>query len=123
MRIATAQLDNNDLNAIIDYLILFFSKNKSVEVNIMYGWDCNTENLYTDIKTRVEYIKLFIQKSEIDGIFTLGKSDLYIQSLDGQFGFQLCHESDAHFEAKDMNLLEKVEKDWSTKYKTYRQAE
>lgn len=118
MRIITQRLNKNQLSMMIDYIVDFFQEHNHKEIIVYFGWDCNTGNMYKDIKISVDKIKEFIEKSRKKNIFILGKSDLYLSTLSENIEFQLCHEGDVHFSSKNRKFAEKVIKDWA-KYKPY----
>lgn len=122
MTIITRPLTNEEFHEVIEYISNFFHGRKERTAIVYYGWDCNTEELYKDMKIDVNEINEFIGRSQKSGIFKLGKADLYISELTDNFEFQLCHESDAHFSSKDKELIEKVRKDWA-KYRPYDAAD
>lgn len=118
MTIITRPLTNEEFNEIIEYISIFFHGRNEKTAIIYYGWDCNTKELYQDMEIDIDNLKEFIQKSQKEGIFKLGKADLYVTESKENFEFQLCHESDTHFSSKNEKLIEKVKKDWE-KYKPY----
>ncbi len=118
MTIITRPLENEEFHEVIEYISNFFHVRNEKAVIVYYGWDCNTEDLYQDMEIDIDDLKKFIQKSHNEGVFKLGKADLYVSESKENFEFQLCHESDAHFSSKNEKLIEKVKKDWE-KYKPY----
>ena len=120
MKIITSILNLKQLEDNIDYIINFFKANKQENIIIMYGWDCETDQQYVDIKKNINNLKKFIKNSHEKKIFNLGKSDLYITAKNKKSEFLLCHESDIHFESKDLNLVKRVKNYWIKKgYRPY----
>ena len=121
MILVTSTLTKSQLEKMIEYINDFFIIENQDEVNVIFGWDCEIDEneQYKDIKIKSLKIPNFIENSQAKGIFKLGKSDLFIATLDSKFEFQLCHEGDVHFKSTDEKLLKKVREDWEKKHKVY----
>lgn len=121
MKIATKPITPECIKNEIDYIISFFQENKSEKIYVCYGWKCEAKNQYKDIKLKIEDLKSFIENSEKNNIFILGKSDLYIADSKKENEFLLCHESDIHFESKNSKMISKVRKHWKVEgYECYK---
>lgn len=120
MEIITKILNIPQLEKSIKEIVAFFKQDKINQSVIMYGWECKTEEQYVDIEVPVSEIEDFIAKKQADGIFELGKSDLYVSDSEKTFKFTLCHESDIHFESDTSEMVEKMRQEWSDKgYEPY----
>lgn len=107
------QLTEEQLRTEIVFFAKLFLIHSKSSVTAMYGWDCDLEidDLYQDIQIGGDEITEFVRRSEDDGIFRLGKSDLFFRSGDAEFEFVLCHESDIHFTAPEV-VVSTVRKHW-----------
>lgn len=112
MEIITKQIDKDGYAKILEYIFKFFKTKSLNEVVVSYGWDCNTEDLYVDKPLKIDELNDYIDYSVNKKIFKLGESDFYISSENKDFEFMLCHESDVHFSAKNIDFLNEVKKNW-----------
>jgi len=119
--IITAQLEEKQLQKVVNYIYQFFQKNDIKKVLTQYGWECDIDidEQYKDIEINTSDINKFINKSQKDKIFILGKSDLYITDPKKSFEFQLCHESDVHFKTANKwnNMRYSITNETVYKYK------
>jgi hypothetical protein len=97
--IRCAQLTEEQLRGEIEFFAQLFIDSGKCSVIAMYGWDCDLtiDDMYQDIEIGSSEVAEFARRSEIKGIFRLGRSDLLFRSSDGEIQFALCHESDVHF--------------------------
>jgi len=86
-------------------------------VTVMYGWGSKLPNdkLWQPFNISVSQIQEIAERSEMEGIFELGKSDLIIQSPKKEVIFTLCHESDVHFVSGTESYLEEFVRWWHGK--------
>lgn len=115
MEIITKTFDNAQLEKMITEVVAFLGQNKIEQAIVFYGWDCETDNQYADIKVPVRDLEDFISKSQKDGIFKLGTADLYISDVQKTLEFLLCHESDVHFKSDNEDLIEGMRQTWIKK--------
>ncbi|HKW96567.1 MAG TPA: hypothetical protein VJN43_02490 [Bryobacteraceae bacterium] len=70
------------------------------------------DELWQPIAISPAQLQTFITRSETQGIFSLGASDLIIQDAKGDIIFTLCHESDIHFVSDNSSFVDQVLKLW-----------
>lgn len=119
MEVRTGPLSEPQLEQEIAYLETLLVREELQELHVAFGWDCTLSHddmwQYQPIKT--EELSSFISKAEEEGIFTLGKSDLFFRCKN--FEFVLCHESDIHLESFQSRQIELEERWFNLGYEPY----
>src|SRR3984893_11420782 len=81
----------------------------------MYGAVGNNlpiDELWRPIAVTPTQIQTFINRSETQGVFRLGASDLIIQNPEADIKFTFSHESDIHFVSDNESFVDQVLKLW-----------
>jgi hypothetical protein len=115
--IVTEPLTSLQLRECLPDVIRFFSVAGFDTVVVMYGWGSKLQNdkLWQPLEIAATQIQEFAARSEKQGFFEFGKSDLIIQTPGKEASLTLCHESDVHFVSRDISLLEKFVEWWRGK--------
>jgi hypothetical protein len=97
--------------AVCDLCVVF----DPVGLDVSYGLACDLDmdELYSDHRIESSALLEFVARSTARGVFKLGECDLHIRGASVEFNFTLCHESDIHFESRDMNLVDRVARGWT----------
>ena len=100
MEVRCRPLSLEELEVEVGHIYQYLVAEKIDKLEIAYGWACNLDidELYTPRTIYTTDLLTLVADSRENGVFKLGDSDMHINSLDGGVRFDLCHESDIHFE-------------------------
>lgn len=81
---------------------------------VEFGWGSNLpiERLWQPSDLTAGSLEDFVQQSEREGIYQLGRGDLVISDVQTGMTFIVCHESDLHFISDDEAMLDRVSTLW-----------
>ena len=113
-KIQTIKLSRQELLNEIKFIISLFESIDEKESLLMLGWGCDLsiDDLYKTKKVRIDELELKIFAYEKDNKLRIGSSDIFISSINNDFKFLLCHESDIHFETSEKSYYKTVLKHW-----------
>ena len=118
MEVRCRPLSLEELEVEVGHIYQYLVAEKIDKLEIAYGWTCNLDidELYTPRTIYTTDLLTFVADSRGNGVFKLGDSDMHINSLDGGVRFDLCHESDIHFEGSKerQNNFSLVGRAWDT---------
>lgn len=106
MKINTRILREPEILEIISLVLNIIEKYGIEDVVLQYGFDCKTDLIYQDIKVKVDGLLDIIKVDIANGIFGLGKDDIFIKS--DIFNLHICNDSDLHFDITDKVLFDLV---------------
>ena len=86
-------------------------------ITVMYGSESNLlmDDLWRPMEIDTLALPAWIERTQREGIFRYGRSDLHIEDLQKTLEFLLCHESDIHFASTDQSRVQEVITLWRAK--------
>ena len=115
MGFRTDTLDIEEIWGEIKAIASFFSLKGIREVEVSYGFSCNTSRIYEPISVPVDNLDAFIKCSIDQGIYQPGQCELHIEGGEPPMLFVLCHAGDIHFESEAASAKDEIEQRWSEK--------
>ncbi len=112
MVILTESLAPPELAKGVASIIEYVRSMDADQIEVMYGFGCNTDHLYETMIIPVQELQRFLEDSADKQVFHLGDDDLHIKLREPKVEFLLCHESDLHFEVNDVDGINAVRKLW-----------
>jgi hypothetical protein len=108
--VRTEPLPVEQLRGNIPDIISFLLSLGYERVTVTYGFGCNLpiDRLWKPVETHTGQLSAYIERSEQEGVFQLGRCDLHIEDAQNTLEFRLCHESDIHFASTDRTLVEQA---------------
>src|ERR1035437_10463973 len=120
MEIVTqAALTPEEIRSEVDHIIAWLRERRLTKLETMYGVGCgSTAAEWLPAKVALEELAKFIARSEREGLFRPGRSDLWIMTQERDVDnnpkvqFRLCHEADIHVVSADVEFLDMVKSHW-----------
>jgi hypothetical protein len=122
MELNTGTITADEMEDEVTEIARVLSEAGSHVVLLTYGFGCSFPGLdptapdplkpYIDIPVATALLPEFIERAEENGLFRMGRSDLFFKSDDGRTSFLLCEFSDIHCETEDAGLYQLLHDRW-----------